>query len=606
MIQEPKLLPNFPGVYFFYNAEQRIIYVGKAKNLKKRVSQYFQKNKQSLKNQKMIAQIISIDYVVLNSESEALLLECDLIKKYRPRYNVLLRDDKTYPYLTLNQTHAFPRLQIYRGMRTDPQLTYYGPYANPGTLKKNLILLQQLFQLRQCSDHDFKTRTRPCLQYQIKCCAAPCVNYISEVAYQKLVAALQTYLAGDPKAVIDDFIEKMQIASQNLQYEQAAIYRNNVQKLRNLHATTYPVPSDKAFDIMALQFDTMCDGVFCFSFRKGHCLNGQFFKLSHVDRSNPKAILTQFILHYYTKIVRSDWPKRVIVPQDVQDKSVLEKSLKQRLSQKIQFSTRLNDALQVWYDLAKANAKRAANKATVNLPYLEKFLVLEEQLKHKFTIQRMECFDISHTQGSETVGACVVFDAHGPNKSEYRIFNIKDITPGDDYAAIYQAVYRRYRRILVTKSILPDVIIIDGGVGQLKQAVLALTTLAIDLAFMTVIAVAKGVSRKLGWETLYRNGDSVPMALSSDSKAFILIQNIRDEAHRFAILKHRRRQRKRFLESPLSNISGVGPAKRKALLAYFGGLKPIKTASYYELAKVPGISHNLAKVIFQHFKIDPL
>lgn len=474
-----KRLPTEPGVYLYYNAANEVIYVGKAKNLKKRVSSYFQKTNHPIKVRRLVAQIETIDFIVLNSESEALLLECDLIKQYRPRYNVLLRDDKSYPYIIVDPRHDFPRLQSYRGEVQENGIEFYGPYASPSTVRKTLEVLHQLFMLRQCGDHDFKTRKRPCLQYQIKRCSAPCVGYIDKAAYGEQVNLVREYLQGKQQHIIELFSEKMNEASQRMDYEEAAHYRDKVRLLQKLHYSSYTIHFQDPVDIICVAKIADRYGAYCFSFRKGHCLGGYFFELQNEQDDETSALLTAFVLQYYQS--HQDLPKTIVIGQSLKDKSLLADSLSKRHKQKIAIKTQLNEELQTWYALAQENLKQSIHQHYKHLhDYAEKFTALQLALQMDSPLERIECFDISHTQGQDTVASCVVFNEQGPDKKRYRIYRIEGITPGDDYAAMRQVVMKRYKKLIAQGASLPSVILIDGGKGQLRQAVKVLTELGVD------------------------------------------------------------------------------------------------------------------------------
>lgn len=591
-----KNITQHPGVYRMYNAADDVIYVGKARNLKKRLSSYFRKNLPDTKTQQLVTHIHHIDVTITASENEALILENTYIKKYRPRYNVIYRDDKSYPYIYLSDDKAFPQLTLYRGTRKKKGI-YYGPYPNVRAARQSLHLLQKLFKLRSCDDTFFKNRRRPCLQYQIKRCSAPCVQYIEKKAYEEQLTHARLFLEGKSFSIVETLIERMENAASNKAYETAAILRDQIALLRDVQAQNYVVAKEKSADVITV---ARCHGAIALQvlfIRDGQLMGNRVYYPKADSHCNDEEILSAFITQHYLS-QRTPVPQKIIVDCDLPHKAWIQEALKESTQHTIKLITHPRGEQSQWIALSLRNAEQSiknhlADKAnqTQRLEALQQFLQLNEP------IERMECFDISHTLGEATVASCVVFDKEGPHKEDYRRYNIKDITPGDDYAALYQALMRRYKAIQSHDKPLPDVVIIDGGKGQLHQVEKVFTEL--QITGVTLMSVAKGPGRKAGLETLFiTHGDKEGFQLDSTSPALHLIQHIRDEAHRFAITAHRQQRGKKRTHSSLEGIPGVGAKRRRALLQHFGGLQEIKKNSATELAKVPGISKALAETIY--------
>ncbi|MHA7840472.1 MAG: excinuclease ABC subunit UvrC [Gammaproteobacteria bacterium] len=591
-----KNITQHPGVYRMYNEDDVVIYVGKARNLKKRLSSYFRKHLPDVKTQQLVANIHHIDVTITTSENEALILENIYIKKYRPRYNVIYRDDKGYPYIYLSDDKNFPQLTLYRGSRKKKG-TYYGPYPNVRAARQSLYLLQKLFKLRSCDDTFFKNRRRPCLQYQIKRCSAPCVNYIEKKAYKEQLAHANLFLAGKSFSIVKTLIEQMEQLASNKAYEKAAALRDQIALLRDVQAQNYVVAKEKSADVISL---ARCHGVVALQvlfIRDGQLMGNRVYYPKTDTYCDDEEILSAFISQHYLS-QQTPVPQKIIVNCELSHKNWMENALKEMTQKTTKLITHPRGEQVQWMTLSQRNAEQSiknhlADKAnqTQRLESLQHFLKLHDP------IERMECFDISHTLGEATVASCVVFDKEGPHKEDYRRYNIKDITPGDDYGALYQALTRRYKAIQSHNKSLPDVVIIDGGKGQLHQAEKVFAEL--QMAGVTLMSVAKGPGRKAGLETLFvTHADKEGFQLDSTSPALHLIQHIRDEAHRFAITAHRQQRGKKRTQSVLESIPGVGAKRRKALLQYFGGLQEIKKNSASELAKVPGISKVLAEIIY--------
>ncbi len=579
------------------NAAGKVLYVGKAKDLKKRVTSYFRSKLDSPKTAALMCQVEDFEVTITGSDNEALLLEANLIKEYKPRYNVLFRDDKSYPYLYLSTQHAFPRLDYHRGIKSKPG-RYFGPYPNAGAVRENLAMIQKLFQLRQCSDSFFSHRTRPCLQYQIKRCTAPCVDYVSEADYAEQVRHAILFLEGKNSQIIADITQKMERASHAQEYEQAAIYRDLMIRLRKLQTQQFITGDKGDIDIIAAAEKAGQIAVAILFVRAGRVIGNKAFYPNIPPGTTPQQALAEFIPQYYLSPLRGDAVvERIVVAEALPDRAWMQNALQEKLGNKLQITDRKLAQYKRWQSLAQSNAnfslaQHIAAKNNVSM----KLEALQSALRLPNPIQRIECFDISHTLGEATIASCVVFNEEGAANKDYRQFNIKDITPGDDYAAMRQCLTRRYTRLKEGDAKLPDLIIIDGGLGQLRQAADVLEEL--QVSGVTLMGVAKGPARKAGAEKLLIWPNKQPIELASDHLAHHLIQFIRDEAHRFAITKHRAKRAKARKQSPLENIEGVGQKRRRELLKYFGGLQELIKASPADIAKVPGISESLAKRIY--------
>jgi excinuclease ABC subunit C len=583
------------------NEKGKILYIGKAKHLQKRVSSYFNRATDT-KTQSLVSQIARIEWTVTANELEALILEHNLIKTHKPRYNVLLKDDKSYPYIHISTHQTFPRMEIVRGAKR-PEGEYFGPYPNGYAAKQSLLLLQKLFKIRSCRDSFFAHRSRPCLQYQIKRCTAPCVDYIEAEAYRQDVAHAVAFLKGDSQEVITALIAKMDRASADLRYEEAALYRDQIQLLQQLVQRQYVNRGYGFADVcvVAARADQAC--VTQLFIRQGQVLghNNYFFKRS--DWQTTGELLAEFVGQYYVARQKHEIPGELVVNEELADKTLLEKAIQEQTGKPIRLLHRVKQDKKQWILLAEANAQSAltahlASQSTA----ARRVEALSEWLKLP-ALERMECFDVSHTQGDCTVASAVVFNQDGPLNQDYRRYNIKGITPGDDYAALSQALLRHYQRRKSEEAVLPDLILIDGGKGQLRRAQEAMEEL--QLTDILLMGVSKGPARKPGEEQLWlversEGGGEIkgPLRLPPDSPALHLIQHIRDESHRFAIVGHRRQRAKRSKESVLEDIPGIGPKKRQALLKHFGGLQGILEARVEALAEVPGMSKALAQALY--------
>lgn len=590
-----KNLSSEPGVYRMYNHKQEVIYVGKAKNLKKRVSSYFRKNVDSIKTRSLVSQIQDMDVTVVNSEVEAFILENNYIKKYKPRYNVLLRDDKSYPFILLSD-HEHPRLSNHRGPRK-LKGEYFGPYPSAWAVRESLRTMQRLFPIRQCEDSYYRARTRPCLQYQLKRCAGPCVEgLVSNEEYAQQVELARLFLKGKNKLVIDSLVKKMEVASDTLQFEAAGRYRDQIGALNKIQEQQWVSGDQQELDVFGFAYRNGIASIYGLFIRDNKLLGSKSFYPKVPAQSSAEEVFQSFILQFYlagNKLI----PKQIVIPQELVEQEAIELLLSKEAGRKIQFFKGAREEKRRYLQIANNNAENALiAKQSQQKSVYARFLELETILEFEQPIQRMECFDISHTSGELTVASCVVFNRDGPYKTDYRRYNIEGITPGDDYAAMAQALARRYRDVK-DEAKIPDILFIDGGKGQLAQAEDYFETWK-QAKKPLLIGVAKGSSRKAGLETLILAGSHATIPMASDSIALHLIQHIRDEAHRFAITGHRGRRQKDKNTSKLESIPGIGAKKRQSLLKYMGGLQGILQASKDELAKVPGISEDLAEIIY--------
>jgi excinuclease ABC subunit C len=588
-------LPGRPGVYRMLDGEGQILYVGKARNLKSRVASYFQPSNVQPKVQALVAKTVNMEVTITNSDTEALLLEYNLIKKHRPRFNVVLRDDKSFPYLHLETNHEFPRLNFYRGSRKEPG-KYFGPYPSAGAVRDTLQQLQKLFRIRNCDDAYFANRSRPCLQYQIQRCTAPCVGLVSKEHYARDVGAAIKVLEGRNDEVREDLGRRMEAAAERLEFEEAAQIRDQLAKLKVIQAQQIVTAgADHDADVIAI---AAANGEYCVALmfvRAGRSLGSTTFFPKAPFAELPE-VLAAFVMQYY---LERDAPAEIIVEQDFDEMQLLEATLTERLSHKVRISSSVRGIRARWLEMTRNNAEQALTMRRLARAGIESSL---EDLRDAFDLEeapnRLECFDISHTGGTDTVASCVVFGMEGPLKNDYRRFNISGIQPGDDYAAMYQALTRRYKRIRDGEIVKPDVLLIDGGKGQLAEAAKVLDELGVE--GITLIGVAKGVDRRAGQEQLFLLGQDTPTILPPDSRALHLIQRVRDEAHRFAIAGHRRKRAKRHSQSILETIPGLGPVKRRELLKQFGGLQGILRAGIDDFIQVRGLGRELAQVIYEH------
>ena len=585
-----KILANMtqlPGVYRMLGKDGELLYVGKAKNLKNRVSSYFVKTIEHPKTQALVARIYDIETLVVRSETEALLLEQNLIKLHRPPYNIMLRDDKSYVYIFVSADQPYPRIASGRGKGKHQIGKFFGPYPSAYNARDTLVVLQKLFNVRQCENSYFAQRQRPCLQYQIKRCSAPCVGLISPEEYKEDVNNSIRFLQGDSKELNQQLIAKMEAAAEALEFEKAVFYRDRMALLRDVQAQQAIYKLKGEADIIAIAYQAGVTCVQIMHVRNGKMLGGKSY-FPDMLGDDLGQMLADFIANFYFQVA-DEIPAELIVNVEVADCKELEQALQQHFDKKIQIKHKVRETRAEWQELAQMNVQHAIKGKLANHFELnERFHQLEQVVGRP--IDRIECFDISHTMGEDTVASCVVFDSGGIRKRDYRQFSIQDIQAGDDYAAMRQALTRRYK-----KAMLPDLLLIDGGKGQLNMAMEVMQELGLD-AFM--IGVSKGEGRKPGLETLHFT-DGSKIQLPEDHKALHLIQQVRDEAHRFAITKHRAKRDKKRGSSILEVIPGLGPKRRRDLLTHFGGIQGVLKASEKELTLVPGLGEVMARTIYK-------
>ncbi|WP_018868355.1 MULTISPECIES: excinuclease ABC subunit UvrC [unclassified Thioalkalivibrio] len=595
-----KTLTQSPGVYQMLDASGGVLYVGKARNLRSRVASYFRgSDDRGPRIRSMVRQIADIRVAVTHTEAEALLLEANLIKRHRPRYNVLLRDDKSYPYIFVS-SQEYPRLGFHRGAKKKG-VRYFGPYPSAGAVRESLALLQKLFQVRQCEDSVFAHRSRPCLQYQIGRCTAPCVGYITPEEYARDVESSVQFLQGKSEVVIADLMQRMEAASERLDFEHAARLRDQIARLRQISEQQFVSGGEGDADVIALAQEAGAVAVEIFFVRGGQNLGNRELFPNVPEATDTSEIMAAVLAQYYAE---REPPARVLLSHEPEGAPALEAFLMERRDgRKVQLAWSLRGDRARWLDMARRNAELALKtRIASQAGQAARLDALTAELNLENPPKRMECFDISHTGGERTVASCVVFGPEGPIKSDYRRFNIDGIEPGDDYAAMHQALSRRFARLKKGEGQEPDILFIDGGKGQVTQALNVLADLGLD--HIRVIGVAKGEERRPGMETLILSGVEAPSILPAHSGALHLIQQIRDEAHRFAITGHRARRAKARKESTLESIPGLGPKRRSALLRHFGGLRGVARAGVDELSKVPGIHRRLAQAIYDQFHED--
>ncbi|AOA59517.1 excinuclease ABC subunit UvrC [Acinetobacter larvae] len=580
-------MTQLPGVYKMLGKEGELLYVGKAKNLKNRVSSYFVKTLEHPKTLALVARIYDIETLVVRSETEALLLEQNLIKLHRPPYNIMLRDDKSYVYIFVSSDKPYPRIASGRGKGKHQAGKFFGPYPSAYNARDTLLVLQKLFNVRQCENSYFSQRKRPCLQYQIKRCSAPCVGLISAAEYQEDVQNSIRFLQGDSQELNQELITKMEAAAEALEFEKAVFYRDRMALLRDVQAqqAIYKVKGEADILAIASQFGVTC--VQIMHVRNGKMLGGKAY-FPDMQGDDLSDLLSEFIANFYFQVA-DEVPSELIVNVALPNSAELALALAQQFQQKVQIKHHVRETRAEWLELAEMNVQHAIKgKLSNHLELHERFHQLQEVLGR--SIDRIECFDISHTMGEATIASCVVFDSGGARKRDYRQFAIDGIQAGDDYAAMRQALTRRYK-----KNMLPDLLLIDGGKGQLHMAMQVMQDLGLN-AFM--VGVSKGEGRKPGLETLHFT-DGRKIQLAHDHKALHLIQQVRDEAHRFAITRHRAKRDKRRSTSVLEAIPGLGPKRRRDVLTHFGGIQGVLKAAEKELLLVPGIGPNMARTIYK-------
>ena len=587
-------LPTRPGVYLMRGKDGQALYVGKARNLRKRVGSYFDSRPKAERIVRFVTLISTMEISLTRTEAEALLLENEWIKSLKPRYNILLRDDKSYPWIAITQAHPFPRIAFHRGSR-EPANRYFGPYPSASSVRESINLIHKLFRLRGCQDSYFAHRTRPCLQYQIQRCTAPCVGLVSAADYAEQVNDASLFLQGRDQQVIARLIQRMESAARARNYESAALFRDQINSLKQMQAQQFVSGRAGDIDFIAVASQQGRSCVQVVSLRGGHNLGQRAFFPAQADNSEPAEVLEAFLGQYYSDRLA---PAQLVISHGVEHRDLLERVFSEAAQRRVSIQSRPRGHRRQMLQLASGNAcqalgMRLASEAntTSQLEALQVLLGMEE------LPGIIECFDISHTGGHETVGACVVFDTQGPVKSQYRRYNLKAITPGDDYAAMRQVLTRRYGRMAAQEARLPDLILIDGGQAQLQQAIDVLAELG--LTGITLVGVAKGRSRRAGHEEWVRPPPAAPLLPGPLSAASHLVQRIRDEAHRFAITGHRGRRSKAATRSTLEDIPGIGPKRKKQLLSHFGGLHGVSRAGVEELSSVPGINRLLAEQIFR-------
>ncbi len=583
-------LPTLPGVYRMIDVAGAVLYVGKAKDLKKRVSSYFQKTDQSPRIRLMLKSVDHIDTTVTRTEAEALLLENNLIKSLKPRFNILFRDDKSYPYLLLTG-HRFPRLAYFRGTPKKKDRAF-GPYPNAYAVRESMQLLQKVFQLRTCEDSVFANRSRPCLLHQIKRCTAPCVKAISPEAYERDVSASAQLLRGEATELIDHITEQMNSAAAALDFETAALLRDRLRMLSVLREKQFVDTSSEAdADVVAVAEVAGVIAVNLTMIRGGRHLGDRSFFPQHGEGATPAEALEAFIAQHY---LDHPIPARILISVAIET-DALETLLSEHAQKKVSLLHRVTGERKVWIGMAQANARLSAERRSAERANQSLRLAALRETLDLPQLNRIECFDISHTMGEATVASCVVYKGDDLKKSDYRRYNISGITPGDDYAAMHAALIKRFHRSIEENGVLPDLLLIDGGKGQISMAVDAMTELG--LGDVLLLGVAKGEARKPGLETLIF-ADGRELKLAKDHPGFHLIQQVRDEAHRFAITGHRAKRGKARLQSTLEDIPGIGPKRRKQLLEHFGGLQGVRNAGVDALATANGISRELAETIY--------
>lgn len=593
-----KNLTQQPGVYRMYNAKHDVIYVGKAKNLKKRVSSYFKAKVDSAKTASLVRQIVDMDVTVTHSETEAYILENNYIKQYKPRYNVLLRDDKSYPFIFLSD-HKHPRLTVRRGSRREKG-EYFGPYPSAWAVRESLRLMQKIFPVRQCEDLYYKARSRPCLQYQLKRCSAPCVKgIVSQDDYDQQVDLARKFLKGKSHEVITALVASMEDASGRLDFEKAAVYRDQIAALRKVQEQQWVSGDQMEMDVFGYAFRNGIASIQAFFIRDNKLLGSKsYFPKVPSSEEHAIGVFKSFLLQFYLAGNKSI-PKQIVLPVKLAEADEIAELLTNESGRKVQFFYGSRDEKKRYLQLANTNADNALEAKQANRQSVRaRFLELESALELQQPLSRLECFDISHTSGQQTVASCVVFNRDGPLKTDYRRYNIEGITPGDDYAAMAQVLKRRFKSSADPEKI-PDIVFIDGGKGQLAQAEAFFEQWSGEKTPL-LIGIAKGTTRKPGLETLIMAGCHSVVSMDPNSPGLHLVQHIRDESHRFAIAGHRHKRHKEKTTSKLESIPNIGAKRRQSLLKYLGGMQEVLNANPEQLAKVPGISVELAAHIHDY------
>ena len=587
-------LPTRPGIYLMKDANGTPLYVGKARNLRKRVASYFDARPKVERIMRMVARIDQVEVSLTRTEGEALLLENEWIKSLKPRYNVLLRDDKSYPWIVISTNHEFPQISFHRGAR-DKTRSYFGPYPSASSVRESINLIQKLFRIRNCEDSYFAHRNRPCLQYQIRRCTAPCVGLVSQQDYSEQAKDAMLFLQGKNQKVLTRMISRMEQASLELEYEAAAMFRDQINNLKQMQAQQFVSGSQADIDFIALAQEQNQTCVQLVSIRGGRNLGQRSHFPSQTEGYSAAEVLEAFLGQYYQD---RQPPVQIVVSHPLANDKLMASVFSETAGRKISIQAHPRGDRRKMLELAVGNSRQAlqmrlASKANI----ARQFEALQNILQLEELPGSVECFDISHTAGNQTVGSCVVFDNNGAVKSKYRRYNLKGITPGDDYAAMRQVLTRRYGRIQAEEGSLPDLVIIDGGKGQLRQAEEVLAEFGLN--GIPLLGIAKGRARRAGHEEWILASPARSFRPGPESPASHLVQQIRDESHRFAITGHRGRRQKAATKSGLEKIPGIGPGRRRALLNHFGGLQGVNKAGVEELSSVPGINRALAEVIFQ-------
>ena len=590
-----RTLPSSSGVYRMLDEDGRVLYVGKARNLKNRVTSYFRSKGLATKTMALMNKTHDIQVTVVASETEALLLEQSFIKTEKPPYNVILRDDKSYPYIKFS-LHEYPRISLHRGSRTDGA-TYFGPFPSAKAVRDSISILQRIFRIRPCEDTFFKNRSRPCLQYQIKRCSGPCVRAISPKAYTDDLHLASLFLKGKNADLLKRFKSCMSQASESLEFEKAAVLRDQIQHLVKVQESQNVYRSSGTVDVFGIATGGTDVCIQAMFIREGRLLGHRtWYAKNELGRSDGD-LLSEFVTQFYVGSER-DIPREILSSVQLADSYLLQEMLVSRVGHKIEISTQTRTHRAQWLRMVQENAALSLTAYTSKrASVFQRFIDLQARLGLEDVPQRLECFDISHSSGEETVASCVVFDTTGPRKSDYRRFNIRGIEAGDDYAALAQSVRRHYEKLRKEESNLPDILIIDGGKGQVARVAEVLEELQVEIPIM---GISKGPGRQAGLETIWHSDKSIA-DIPPNSGAMFLLQSIRDEAHRFAITGHRSRRQKQRRRSELDQIHGIGPRRKRELLTHFGSVTAIKGAGLEELAKVPGISQKMARTIYGMF-----
>ena len=598
-----RTLSNDSGVYRLHDRFGRVLYVGKARSLRKRVASYFRPSEQlTPKTRALMSHTDSVEVTVTRTETEALLLENNLIKEHRPRYNIVLRDDKSFPYIHVTTADVFPRLSFHRGPRRGTG-RYFGPFASAGATRSTLSQLQKLFRIRQCEDSFFENRSRPCLQYQIERCTAPCVGLIDEATYDEDVHHAIMFLEGKSEEMVEEMVRRMETASHALEFELAARYRDQIANLRRVQARQYVSGAKGNVDVIATRAREGVSVVELFVIRNGQNLGSRTLRPTHGADVGEDELLRAFLpQHYLSRSGRErPIPDEILLSHVVPGLHVLEQAIAGQSGRKVKIRSNVRGERARWVEMAVNNAELALQQRIASRANLHgQFDALQELLGLDNPPARIECFDVSHTGGESMVASCVVFETDGAKKSDYRRFNINGVKAGDDYGALRDALERRYTRLKRENAVLPDLLLIDGGRGQLKQACDMLAEL--QISGVVAIGIAKGTTRKPGFEQIFVPGRAVPLMPPSESTALHLIQRIRDEAHRFALTGHRSQRLRTRRESVLEQIPGIGARRRQRLLSEFGGLQGVSRAGVEDLMRVRGISRDLALAIYEAFR----